>query len=102
MNIIQILKFKFFNFKNETNEQQVFYVAGSQNLPPPLETKEEEELIRRFEDNGDDEARKMLVERNLRLVVYIAKKFENTGMDLEEAGAIRNTRQKDKYSCIYC
>ena len=61
MNIIQILKFKFFNFKNETNEQQVFYVAGSQNLPPPLETKEEEELIRRFEDNGDDEARKMLV-----------------------------------------
>ena len=43
MNIIQILKFKFFNFKNETNEQQVFYVAGSQNLPPPLETKEEEE-----------------------------------------------------------
>ena len=84
MNIIQILKFKFFNFKNETNEQQVFYVAGSQNLPPPLETKEEEELIRRFEDNGDDEARKMLVERNLRLVVYIAKKFENTGVGIED------------------
>ena len=88
MNIIQILKFKFFNFKNETNEQQVFYVAGSQNLPPPLETKEEEELIRRFEDNGDDEARKMLVERNLRLVVYIAKKFENTGVGIEDLVSI--------------
>jgi RNA polymerase sporulation-specific sigma factor len=88
MNIIQILKFKFFNFKNGTNEQQVFYVAGSQNLPPPLETKEEEELIRRFEDNGDDEARKMLVERNLRLVVYIAKKFENTGVGIEDLVSI--------------
>ena len=88
MNIIQILKFKFLNFKNGKNEQQVFYVAGSQNLPPPLETKEEEELIRRFEDNGDDEARKMLVERNLRLVVYIAKKFENTGVGIEDLVSI--------------
>ena len=61
----------------------LFYINGSQTLPPPLEPLEEAELLQRLDsDNGD--AKKILVERNLRLVVYIAKKFENTGIDLED------------------
>ena len=64
----------------------IFYIAGSQTLPPPLEPKEEEEVLKRLA-NKDMEARQTLVERNLRLVVYIAKKFENTGI-----GIIRQSR----------
>ena len=52
-------------------------------MPPPLDSEEEEKLLEKLE-NGSNEARQILVERNLRLVVYIAKKFENTGMDLED------------------
>ena len=52
-------------------------------MPPPLDSEEEEKLLEKLEA-GSNEARQILVERNLRLVVYIAKKFENTGMDLED------------------
>ena len=63
----------------------IFYVAGSQTLPPPLSTEEEEETIKRLESEDECvEAKKLLVERNLRLVVYIAKKFENTGIGIED------------------
>ncbi len=61
----------------------IYYVGGSETLPPPLSTKEEEELLKRLE-NQDESVRKMLVERNLRLVVYIAKKFENPSCGLED------------------
>lgn len=61
----------------------VFYINGSQTLPPPLDVLEEEKLLQKLDEN-DSESKKILVERNLRLVVYIAKKFENTGMDLED------------------
>ncbi len=61
----------------------VFYINGSQTLPPPLNILEEEKLLQKLDEN-DEESKKILVERNLRLVVYIAKKFENTGMDLED------------------
>ena len=89
MNIIQLLKSKLFYFNNyELNESEVFYVAGSQSLPPPLETLEEEELIKKLEDENSFEARQTLVERNLRLVVYIAKKFENTGIGIEDLVSI--------------
>ena len=88
MNILNLLKtsvntiyVKYIN-KEEVEEMPIFYVGGSQTLPPPLEGKEEEML--KLLDKGDDEARKILVERNLRLVVYIAKKFENTGVGLED------------------
>ena len=64
-------------------DKPIFYIAGSQTLPPPLEGKEEEEMLKLL-DKGDDEARKILVERNLRLVVYISRKFENTGIDMED------------------
>ena len=62
----------------------IFYVAGSQTLPPPLSAEEEEETIKKLDTDKSIEARKLLVERNLRLVVYIAKKFENTGVGLED------------------
>ena len=62
---------------------QVFYIGGSTVLPPPLERVEEEAAAARLEA-GDEEARQLLIERNLRLVVYIAKRFENTRVNLED------------------
>lgn len=89
MNIIQLLKTKLGFFNNyEINENEVFYVAGSQTLPPPLEAEEEEKIIKKLETQNDFEARQTLVERNLRLVVYIAKKFENTGIGIEDLVSI--------------
>ncbi len=67
--------------------EQIFYVGGSENLPAPLSPKEEEQEIMKL-DKGDDKARKTLVEHNLRLVVYIAKKFENTGVGIEDLVSI--------------
>ena len=61
----------------------VMYVGGPDSLPPPLPRDEEAKWIERL-DNGEIEARQVLVERNLRLVVYIAKRFENTGIHLED------------------
>ncbi|MBX5464131.1 MAG: RNA polymerase sporulation sigma factor SigE [Clostridia bacterium] len=63
------------------------YLNGSESLPPPLSRDEEAELIRRLED-GDDSARTPLIERNLRLVVYIARKFDNTGVGVEDLVSI--------------
>ena len=57
-------------------EEPIFYIAGSQTLPPPLPEEEELEYIKKLSDENNLEARQILVERNLRLVVYIAKKFE--------------------------
>jgi RNA polymerase sporulation-specific sigma factor len=89
MNIIQILKSRLFYFSNnQINDSEIFYVAGSQTLPPPLEAEEEEKLIKELEKEDNFEARQTLVERNLRLVVYIAKKFENTGVGIEDLVSI--------------
>jgi RNA polymerase sigma factor (sigma-70 family) len=63
--------------------QSVFYVEGSQPLPPPLKPREEYEYLRRLRE-GDESVRTQLIERNLRLVVYIARKFDNTGVGLED------------------
>lgn len=89
MNILQMLKssvntiyVKYIN-KEEIENLPIYYVGGSQTLPPPLEPEEEQEVLKRLEQK-DEEARKTLVERNLRLVVYIAKKFENTGVGIED------------------
>lgn len=79
--IIRIFK-QYFS-RNSLKKFPVFYINGSQTLPPPLDVLEEEKLLRKLDEN-DEESKKILVERNLRLVVYIAKKFENTGMDLED------------------
>ncbi|NLJ40005.1 MAG: RNA polymerase sporulation sigma factor SigE [Clostridiales bacterium] len=61
----------------------VFYISGSEALPPPLTPEEEKDLIERLE-KGDTSVKSALIERNLRLVVYIARKFENTGIGLED------------------
>ena len=61
----------------------IYYIGGNSNLPPPLPPEEEEILIKELSE-GKLETRQRLVERNLRLVVYIAKKFENTGVGLED------------------
>ena len=70
-------------FKDNLNKFPIFYIKGNQTLPPPLDTIEEEKLLQKLMLD-DKEARQILVERNLRLVVYIAKKFENTGIDFED------------------
>lgn len=64
-------------------ENTIFYICGADVLPPPLSKSEEENLIKRLQ-NGDDMVKSELAERNLRLVVYIAKKFENTGINVED------------------
>lgn len=61
----------------------VYYVGGSESLPPPLPRAEEEVCIRALQA-GEEQARRTLIERNLRLVVYVAKRFENTGAGLED------------------
>ena len=63
--------------------KEVFYVGGSEALPPPLKKEEEEELVEKL-IQGDESIRDILIERNLRLVVYIARKFENTGVGVED------------------
>lgn len=65
----------------------VFYVGSSEALPPPLTTDEEYELLERLE-KGDGGVKGTLIERNLRLVVYIARKFENTGVGIEDLVSI--------------
>ncbi len=80
-----ILRNKLRSFFAEDNS--VCYVNGAQNLPPPL-TKEEEEIILDEIDKENFEHRELLVVHNLRLVVYIARKFENTGVGIEDLVSI--------------
>ena len=63
--------------------EPVFYINGPSTLPPPLSRDEEEKLIAALKQ-GSKKAKEQLIERNLRLVVYIAKKFENTGIGIED------------------
>ncbi len=63
--------------------KRLYYVGGNDALPPPLSKDEEEELVNKL-NNGDENIRSILIERNLRLVVYIARKFENTGVYVED------------------
>ncbi len=69
------------------DKSPVYYLGSSETLPPPLEDNEESILLTRL-DNGEDGAKKMLIEHNLRLVVYIARKFTNTGIDVEDLVSI--------------
>ena len=61
----------------------IYYIGGSDVLPPPLPTAQEQEYLIRMEA-GEQEAKSVLIERNLRLVVYIARRFENTGVNIED------------------
>lgn len=70
-------------YKEKFEKFPIFYIKGNQTLPPPLNSIEEEKLLQKLMLD-DQDAKQILVERNLRLVVYIAKKFENTGIDFED------------------
>ena len=61
----------------------IFYIGGSDVLPPPLKGREESDALDALE-RGEETAKQLLIERNLRLVVYIARRFENTGVNLED------------------
>lgn len=100
MDILEIIKTtlrgiqkKFFEEDEDVNEKlilldaSIFYIAGAQTLPAPLSHEEEAQILKDIEA-GCEEKRKILVERNLRLVVYIAKKFENTGIGIEDLVSI--------------
>ena len=67
--------------------EEIYYIGGSEALPPPLTREEEEYLLEKL-PSGDSAIRAMLIERNLRLVVYIARKFENTGVNIEDLVSI--------------
>ncbi len=71
--------------KDFFGQNEVFYINGTEELPPPLDADSERECIRNMEEGiRVEENRNVLVEHNLRLVVYIAKKFENTGVGMED------------------
>ena len=61
----------------------VYYIGGADVLPPPLKGAQEQETLEALEQ-GSEEAKQLLIERNLRLVVFIARRFENTGVNLED------------------
>ena len=90
MNIVDMLKnnintlYVKYIKNDEVFEEPIFYIAGAQTLPPPLPEEEEQYYIEKLSNEDNLEARQILVERNLRLVVYIAKKFENTGIGIED------------------
>lgn len=82
MSLLTALSKKFMII-SDSEEDAVFYVGGSDTLPPTLTHEEENELLKRLE-NGDLSVKTALIEHNLRLVVYIARKFENTGIYIED------------------
>ncbi len=78
MNVREFLKQLFIH-----KEKGIYYIGGTDVLPPPLKGKEEQDALEALEQ-GDEGAKQRLVEHNLRLVVYIARRFENTGVNLED------------------
>ena len=62
----------------------VYYIGGSDILPPPLESQREARILEKLGTPEEKEAKSLLIEHNLRLVVYIAKKFDNTGVSVED------------------
>lgn len=70
-----------------SGKNNIYYINGPETLPPPLTKREETEVFEKI-INGDDSAREMLITHNLRLVVYIARKFENTGAGTEDLVSI--------------
>lgn len=87
--------------KSFANEQGIYYIGGSETLPEPLSKDEEAYLLSQY-TNGDTNVRKVLIEHNLRLVVYIAKRFENTGINIEDLisiGTIGLIKGVNTYKC---
>jgi RNA polymerase sporulation-specific sigma factor len=80
MNLLQKL---YIWIRKSSKPDKVMYIGGNNTLPPPLSRDEESRVIALL-DAGDQTARQTLIERNLRLVVYIARRFENTGINIED------------------
>ncbi len=76
---LEILKLRITGRGNE-----IYYIGGSDVFPPPLEAQEEEAVVKMLGTEEEENAKNILIERNLRLVVYIARKFENTGINVED------------------
>lgn len=81
--LLEKIRCFFEKFKSRLLKTDIHYVNGSQSLPEPLGKEEEEELLSMLE-NGDSMVQEKLITHNLRLVVYIAKKFENSGVSIED------------------
>ena len=73
--------------KSVLGNDKVYFIGSADKLPEPLSREEEQEYVKRSM-NGDEMARSKLIEHNLRLVVFLAKKYENTGVDLEDLVSI--------------
>ncbi len=73
---------RLFCFKKKQGD--IHYIGGTEVLPPPLKEEQESQMIRELATDDADAAKAVLIEHNLRLVVYIAKKFENTGIGVED------------------
>lgn len=89
VNIVSNDKLKLTMMKNVASmffmpKKEVHYIGGTDILPPPLEPEEERKLLDKLGAYDDTEVKSILIERNLRLVVYIAKKFDNTGVGVED------------------
>ena len=78
-----ILKNYYLRLRMRLNLDTIYYVNSQGSLPPPLSAQQEREIMERLQ-NGDDAVREKLIVHNLRLVVYIAKKFENSGVGIED------------------
>ena len=74
---------KFLTFLGLVPQKDIFYIGGSDILPAPLKGQEEQKALENLEQ-GDEQAKHLLIEHNLRLVVFIARRFENTGVNLED------------------
>jgi len=91
---MKYLKYLFFRIKYDAEElflklkkrsfEEVYYIGGSDVFPPPLNGDEELAVLSRLGTEDEQSAKAILIERNLRLVVYIARKFENTGINVED------------------
>ena len=98
MNFLKLIKSRFFGRLKKKQFKGLFYVNGPDVLPPPLTSEEESALLEHIDD--DENARPMLVEHNLRLVVYIAKRFENNKIDMQDlvsVGSVGLIKAVDSY-----
>ena len=91
LDVLSVLRRKMERIRLFWAEEEVFYIGGSDVLPPPLEREQENQYLTALvqpdlpeQDFTKEDARRMLIEHNLRLVVYLAKKFENTGICVED------------------
>ncbi|PKM81134.1 MAG: RNA polymerase sporulation sigma factor SigE [Firmicutes bacterium HGW-Firmicutes-13] len=85
--LVRLAVLRFLNWIGLSIFPEIYYVGSSEALPPPLTHDEEGFLLQRLK-NGEKEVKGVLIERNLRLVVYIARKFENTGVNIDDLVSI--------------